>query len=108
MSIPAQGFSASQVHFSREFNKNSNLPLNDARIKRATETDKESRNEASARCKARGAPENTKLTLQRGVVAYVKAGFSKHEARSPIIVTKVDGDFVTGQKVLNATGGMSR
>ena len=97
------GFSASQIHFSRDSNTGSNIPLQDKRLREAKMENKARANPQTARSKAPKGKEHVQSTPQQGQMVYLKSDLSKHVARDPLVVTSVDKDKVGVYKMLHST-----
>ena len=92
--VRGRGFSASQIHFARDFTTGSNLNLKDERLRGAKEEEKESR---KPEVKASKPPKKA----EKGQLVYLKEEGSKHTIRNPLIVTEVGKKKLTVQKLLH-------
>ena len=88
--VRGHGYTASQVHFSRDANTGTNLAIKDEKLWRMREERK-----------AKAAPPPPPSPqLKPGRTVYLKGDGSKHKAREPFIITDT-GDKVTVQKMLH-------
>ena len=101
--IRKQGFSSSQIHFSRDSHTGTNIPLQDKRLREAKMEEKVKSNPQTARSKAPKGKEHVKTDPQPGQLVYLKSDLSKHAARNPLLVTNVEKKKVEVQKVLHST-----
>ena len=90
--IRGHGLTASQVHFSRDFNTGENLTIRDKKLWQERETRK-------AATKPKSSPLKTP-DLRPGQVVFIKKEGDKQKARDPLIVTD-SGTKVTVQKMLH-------
>ena len=88
--IRSHGYTASQVHFSRDANTGTNLAIKDKKLW-------ESREKRKAKAEP---PTPPSKQLKPGRTVYLKADGTKHTARDPFIVTNI-GNKVTVQKMLH-------
>ena len=101
--VRQQGFSSSQIHFSRDSHTGRNIPLQDKRLREAKMENKARVNPQTARSKAPQGREHVQSTPQPGQFVYLKSELSKHEARNPLLVTSVEKEKVVVQKMLHST-----
>ena len=97
------GLSSSQVHFARVSNTGTNLNLDDAKLKETKENRKARTDPITAKSKARGGKEHIRAEVEPGDMVYLKSDRDKHTARDPLLVTAVEEQKVTVQKVLHST-----
>ena len=92
--VRGRGFSASQIHFARDFTTGSNLNLKDERLQEAKEKEKKS---------VQSGKEASKPTkrAEKGQLVYLKEEGSKHTTRNPLIVTEVGEKKLTVQRLLH-------
>ena len=101
--VREHGLSSSQVHFARDSNTGANLNLDDAKLKKTKEDRKARTNPITARSKARGGKEHIRAEVEPGGIVYLRSDGDKHTARNPMLVTAVDGQKVSVQRVLHST-----
>ena len=101
--VREHGLSSSQVHFSRDSNTGTNLNLDDAKLKKTKDDRRARTNPITARSKARGGKEHIRAEVEPGKIVYLKSDGDKHAARDPLLVTAVEGQKVSVQKVLHST-----
>ena len=101
--VRQQGFSSSQIHFSRDSHTGTNIPLQDERLREAKMENKARANPQTARSKAPQGKEHVQSTPLPGQFVYLKSDLSKHEARDPLLVTSVEKEKVVVQKMLHST-----
>ena len=82
-----QGLSAAEIHFSRDPVRGENLNLDDAKMLEERLQKREINQGHSIKSKAKGGGPCQKPDCGPGDIVYVKKDGSKHEARSPFIVT---------------------
>ena len=85
------GLTASQVHFSRDMEAGVNLRINDQKLWDIREGRKEALRKAS---QASPPPQ-----VQPGQTVFLRGDGTKHKARDPFLVTKVEPEKVTMQKM---------
>ena len=99
-----QGLTAAEIHFSRDPVRGENLNLDDKQIMEEKVGKRAANHEHSAKSKAGGGGPCTKPDCKPGDIVFVKRHGSKHEARSPFLVTGEgdrDGE-VSVRKVLHS------
>ena len=101
--VREHGLSSSQVHFSRDANTGTNLNLDDAKLAQTKDDRKAKTNPITARSKARGGKEHIRAEVEPGGIVYLRSDGDKHTARNPMLVTAVDGQKVSVQRVLHST-----
>ena len=89
------GLTASQVHFSRDAEAGTNLRIQDEKLWQVREDRKEA---------LRKAPSAAKPVPVPGQTVFIKGDGTKHTARQPFLVTNVDAEKVTMQKMANVDG----
>ena len=88
------GFTASQVHFSRDSEAGTNLRIDDQKLWEVREERKE---------KLRKAPSPPPAVPVPGQMVFIKGDGNKHRAREPFLVTRVgENEKVTMQKLAHA------
>ena len=100
--IRQHGFSAAQVHFSRDYNTGVNLSIKDEKFKEAKEKERERVNPLSAKSKAPRGKVHEKKEVKPGQIVYLRSEGDKHKARNPLLVTRVNKDLVTVHNVLHS------
>ena len=101
--VRQQGFSSSQIHFSRDSHTGTNIPLQDKRLREVKMENKVRVNPQTALSKAPKGREHVKSTPLPGQLVYLKSDLSKHVARNPLLVTGVEKEKVMVHKMLHST-----
>ena len=101
--IRGHGLSASQVHFSRDQHTGQNLNLRDTTFQELRQA-RQGHNPSAAKSKAPAAAKPHQPSIFKpGDITYIKGEGTKHTSRDPLVVTKVEGDQLTVQKMLRST-----
>ena len=103
-----QGLSAAEIHFSRDTVRGENLKLDDKKLRTEKIRLREDNHPYSAKSKApKGKlPSTDEITV--GDTVFIKDQGSKHEARSPFLVTGTKEGQISMRKILNTQPERSR
>ena len=82
-----QGMTAAEIHFSRDTVRGENLNLDDKQLMDEKVLKREENHDYSIKSKAKGGKPCTKPECEPGDVVFVKKHGTKHEVRSPFLVT---------------------
>ena len=82
------GFSASQVHFSRDYHTGENLNLRDSNIKQVKDMETAKTNPLSAKSKAPGRRPHLAQQVGQGDTVYLRSEDDKHTGRNPMLVRR--------------------
>ena len=103
-----QGLSAAEIHFSRDTVRGENLMLDDKKLRMEKIKLREDNHPHSARSKApKGKPPSTDQ-ITAGDTVFIKDHGSKHEARSPFLVTGTKEKNISIRKILHTQPERSR
>ena len=107
--IRNRGYTAAELHFSRDSHDNKNLILDDFSLKEKQKTLRQQNHPYLAKSRApNGKPQSVPL-LEQGDIVYLKAPGSKHVAKDPHIVTDVDSsNKVSLRKALHTSHNANR
>ena len=99
--VREQGLTASQIHFARDHHLGTNMNISDRKLGLAKDGKKETRNHSTTKSKAGGGKEHVKLNVRPGDIVYLRSDSGMDMARIPHLVTSVDGNRVTAQKLFS-------
>jgi len=97
--IRSGGLSASEIHFSRDPNRDINLHLDDSTFAKDKTIKREMKNDY----KLKHGKTTKESSIKPGDVVHIRHECSKHTARAPHLVTRVDGDTAETVKLLHTS-----
>ena len=103
-----QDLSAAEIHFSRDSVRGVNLQLDDKKLRAEKIQMREVNHPYSAKSKAPKGKPSPSTEISTGDMVFIKSQGSKHEARSPFLVTGTGAEKITMRKMLNTQPERSR
>ena len=97
--IRNRGLSAREILFQRDQHTNDQLNINDLTLAQQQNDIREQNHLSSATSKARGNPPPRQLNLKVGELVFIKDEGSKHHARDRYIITNIEGNLASIQKL---------